>query len=112
MKKLVVSVVGVLALVGAGSVLAFAAQQPDRSSQSAAVKSNDGQNEQGTVKSSTVSDNDNDEDANEQSDEDANEQGEDRIEQRDANLSESAQHKKGSQGNENKGQSGARDDDR
>ncbi len=104
MRKLVVAVVGVLALVGAGSVLAFATQQSDRSSHSAALKSNDGQNEQGTVNSSTVSDND--------KDEDTDEQGEDRNEQGDANRSKSAQHKKGSQDNEKKGQSGASDVDR
>ena len=111
MRKLVVAVVGVLALVGAGSVLAFATQQSDRSSHSAALKSNDGQNEQGTVNSSTVSDNDKDEDTDEQG-EDRNEQGEDRNEQGDANRSKSAQHKKGSQDNEKKGQSGASDVDR
>jgi len=110
-RKLVVAVVGVLALVGAGSVLAFATQQPDRSSHSATLKSNDGQNEQGTVNSSTVSDNDTDEDTDEQG-EDRDEQGEDRNEQGDANQSKSAQHKKGSQDNEKKGQSGASDVDR
>jgi len=110
-RKLVVAVVGVLALVGAGSVLAFATQQPDRSSHSATLKSNDGQNEQGTVNSSTVSDNDKDEDTDEQG-EDRDEQGEDRNEQGDANQSKSAQHKKGSQDNEKKGQSGASDVDR
>ena len=93
MKRLVVAVVAVLALVGTGSVLAFAAQQPARSSHpTAAVQSNGGHDEQGTANGSQVCDNDNNDNDNDNNDND-----EDAQEQDEENQSEVSEHEQGCQ---------------
>lgn len=102
MKKLVVAIVAVLALVSTGSVIALAAQHPDRSSHSvAAVQSNAGQHEQGTANGPQMCDN---EDNN---DEDTDDQGQDEMNQSETSLSEQGCHEK-----ETTGSTEASDDDR
>jgi len=86
-KKLVVAIGSVLTLVGAGSVIAMAAQQPDRSNHSvAAGQSNTGQHEQGTANSPQTCDN---EDNNDEDTQDQDDQGQDEADQ--SEMSDSQQ---------------------
>lgn len=105
MKKIVVAIVAVLALVGAGSVIALAAQHPDRSSHSvAAVQSRAGQHEQGTANSPQMCDN---EDNNDEDTQEPDEQGQDEMNQSGTSLSE-----QGCQEEETTGSTEASDYDR